>query len=198
MERNERVIVYQLHPDARVPEYAHDTDAGADVYSLDSINIPPKTLAKIPLGISVELPHGYELQVRSRSGLSAKSNVFVLNSPGTIDTDYREEISVLLYNLGDEHYYVRKGDRVAQLVLAPVYHAQYVRLIRNGGFGSTGMQALKTPSKAEVIPFELVETPAVEEIQPGVTKLPAKNPGFYVNSSDEGVGFLNATLNLAG
>lgn len=176
-----RVIIKRLHPGARIPDYAYDTDSGADVFSLKPEVIPAKTLRKIPTGLAVELPYGYELQVRSKSGLAAKNAVFVLNSPGTIDTDYRDEICVLLYNLSDNDYHVQAGQKIAQLVLAPVFHADYAELERGGGFGSTGLFAIPQPvaEPAPVLPFKKPQS-----------------KGYWVNTDDNDQGFLNGTLGL--
>lgn len=105
-----------------LPKYAYDEDSGLDLYaSLDlEIVIKPGERALIPTDIYVVLPKGFEFQVRSRSGLALKHGIFVLNSPGTIDSGYRNSIGVILYNSGKEDYIVRNGDRIAQLVLQEV------------------------------------------------------------------------------
>lgn len=105
-----------------LPKYAHDGDSGLDLYaSLDfEIVIKPGERVLIPTDIYVALPKGFEFQVRSRSGLALKHGIFVLNSPGTIDSGYRNSIGVILYNSGKEDYIVRNGDRIAQLVLQEV------------------------------------------------------------------------------
>ena len=135
-----RVVVKCLHEDAIIPRYAYSTDSGADLYSIQTVIIEPQSHRKIKTGISIELPEGYEFQVRSKSGIADKNDVFVLNSPGTVDTDYRGEIQVLLYNLSDKPSLVEKGSKIAQLVLAPVTHAEFVELERlENRFGSTGI-----------------------------------------------------------
>ena len=110
------------------------------------ITIAPLARAKIPTGLHLEIPSGFEGQVRPRSGLAAKSGITVLNSPGTIDADYRGELAVILINLGEESFTVKNGDRIAQLVIAPVTHvaieetsALSVTERQGGGFGSTGV-----------------------------------------------------------
>ena len=127
--------------------------AGAAGYDLvaalragDELTLRPGGRALVPCGCAIALPHGYEAQVRPRSGLAARYGVTVLNAPGTIDADYRGEISVVLINHGEDPFVVRRGDRIAQLVVAPVRAAE-LRLeeeldatVRGtGGFGSTGL-----------------------------------------------------------
>lgn len=107
-----------LHPDAQTPEYAHLDDAGCDLKSVEEVVIQPHQRAVIGTGLAIGIPSGYEGQVRSRSGLAAKHGVFVLNSPGTIDSGYQGEIKVILYNSGAEPFNVTKGMKIAQLVFA--------------------------------------------------------------------------------
>jgi dUTP pyrophosphatase len=130
-----------------LPKYAHDEDSGLDLYaSLDfEIVIKPGERALIPTDIYVALPKGFEFQVRSRSGLALKHGIFVLNSPGTIDSGYRNSIGVILYNSGKEDYIVRNGDRIAQLVLQEVPKVVWkeVDILDNTergtkGYGSSG------------------------------------------------------------
>jgi dUTP pyrophosphatase len=134
----------KLHSDAQVPTYAHLGDAGADIYSVAEIDLAPMQRAAIPTGLAVEIPLGYELQVRPKSGLALKHGIAVLNSPGTVDAGYRGEIQIIVINLGAEAYRFAKGQKVAQLVLKPVIVAEYVEgdLSNSdrgvGGFGSTG------------------------------------------------------------
>ena len=135
----------KLHPDAQIPSYAHIGDAGADVYTVTEVTVAPQKRAAIPTGLAVDIPIGYEIQVRPKSGLALKHGITVLNSPGTVDAGYRGEIQVIVINLGDEAYTFTKGQKIAQLVLKPVIQANYVegelgtsdRSI--GGFGSTGL-----------------------------------------------------------
>ena len=135
----------KLHPDAQVPSYAHTGDAGADVYSVAEVKLQPQHRAAVPTGLAVDIPIGYEIQVRPKSGLALKHGITVLNSPGTVDAGYRGEIQVIVINLGTEAYTFTKGQKIAQLVLKPVIQAQYIdgelgtsdRGI--GGFGSTGL-----------------------------------------------------------
>ena len=132
----------------RLPEYASSGAAGMDIraYVENDIIIPPLGRARIPTGLYVEIPEGYEAQVRPRSGLAYNNGVTVLNSPGTVDSDYRGELGVVLINFGAEPFTVKNGERIAQMVISPVIRAlvseaeflsQTVR--GNGGFGSTGI-----------------------------------------------------------
>lgn len=134
-----------------LPTYETAGAAGADVRATlgmgESLLIKPGERVLVPTGLSMEIPPGFEVQVRPRSGLSFKTGLMVLNSPGTIDSDYRGEIKIILGNLGTQDEVIKHGDRVAQLVLAPVIQAFYVEneaeLSKTnrgvGGFGSTGM-----------------------------------------------------------
>ncbi len=130
------------------PSYKTSGAAGADVCAfLDSpVVIGCGERAMIPTGLCFEIPEGYEIQVRPRSGLAAKNGVTVLNTPGTIDSDYRGEVKVILVNLGNEPFTVNNGDRIAQLVAAPVTQGVFVQAETlsdtsrgEGGFGSTGV-----------------------------------------------------------
>ena len=135
-----------VHPDAALPAYAHPSDAGMDLRSVADVTIPRFGRALVPTGLVALLPPGYEAQVRPRSGLALKKGVTVLNSPGTIDSGYRGEIGVILANFGEEAFEVRNGDKIAQLVVAPVTQAAVERTDvvdetdrGAGGFGSTGV-----------------------------------------------------------
>jgi dUTP pyrophosphatase len=133
-----------------LPSYETAGAAGADIRASlgpnEKLVIKPGQRVLIPTGLSMEIPLGYEIQVRPRSGLSFKTGLMVLNSPGTIDSDYRGEVKVIMGNLGTADEVVNHGDRVAQLVLAPVVQASYVVTAESlsetargaGGFGSTG------------------------------------------------------------
>jgi dUTP pyrophosphatase len=135
----------KLHPDAQVPSYAHIGDAGADVYSVTEVILQPQHRAAIPTGLAVDIPIGYEIQVRPKSGLALKYGITVLNSPGTVDAGYRGEIQVIVVNLGTEAYTFTKGQKIAQLVLKTVLQAQDIEGELGtsdrgiGGFGSTGL-----------------------------------------------------------
>jgi dUTP pyrophosphatase len=130
-----------------VPAYATAGASGADARAAidEPLTIAPGGYALVPTGIRVEIPEGYEIQVRPRSGLAAKQGVTVLNTPGTVDADYRGEIKVTLINLGKEAFVVTPKMRIAQLVLAPVVQAEFIRAEAltptgrgEGGFGHTG------------------------------------------------------------
>jgi dUTP pyrophosphatase len=134
-------------PARRLPAYQSAGAAGADLHAhIDAdLVIPPGGRALVPTGLFVEIPPGFEGQVRPRSGLAAANGVTVLNAPGTVDSDYRGEVRVILINLGAETFRVRHGDRIAQLVIAPVVQADFSRAGEvgdtergSGGFGSTG------------------------------------------------------------
>jgi len=136
----------RIHPDAVLPSYAHPSDAGMDVRSVADLMIAPGARALVPTGLVMLLPPQYEAQVRPRSGLALKSGVTVLNTPGTIDSGYRGEVGVILMNLGTEDFQVKKGDKIAQIVIAPVKQPEIVETDSIdetdrgvGGFGSTGV-----------------------------------------------------------
>ncbi len=135
----------KLHPDAQVPSYAHIGDAGADVCGVTEVTLQPQNRAAIPTGLAVDIPIGYEIQVRPKSGLALKHGLAVLNAPGTIDAGYRGEIQIIMINLGTDAYTFVKGQKIAQLVLKPVIQARYIEgELGNsdrgiGGFGSTGL-----------------------------------------------------------
>lgn len=130
-----------------LPSYETIGSAGADIraFVAEDVVIKPLERAMIPTGLKIELPVGYELQIRPRSGLAAKNGITCLNTPGTIDSDYRGEIKVILINLGSEDFIVKNGDRIAQAVVAPVWQGNFIKveLLSDtergaGGFGSTG------------------------------------------------------------
>lgn len=146
------IKIKKLNPDAKVPFYATDGAAGFDLVAVEDVEIHAGCKAIVKTGLAIELPHGFELQIRPRSGLSAKTHLMVSNSPGTVDEDYRGEIMVLLTNvqqpLGSFVHSptkISKGDRIAQGVVAPVYRATFLEVNElsstergTGGFGSTG------------------------------------------------------------
>lgn len=142
------VQVELIHPDAKLPKFAHETDACADLSCVEDGILLPGTTRIVSTGIKVAMPHDYELLVRSRSGLAAKNGVFVLNSPGTIDSAYRNEIKIILHNAGDKEFIYKTGDRLAQLALRhvpKVVFKQTDRVDENtdrglGGLGSTGVK----------------------------------------------------------
>jgi dUTP pyrophosphatase len=131
-----------------LPTYMSDLAAGADLYAAvkDAITLQPGERALVPTGISIALPPGYEAQIRPRSGLAFKSGVTCLNTPGTIDADYRGPVQVLLVNLGSDAAVIRRGDRIAQMIVSPVWRGEFDEVddlpetVRgSNGFGSTGV-----------------------------------------------------------
>ncbi len=137
--------------DLPLPHYASEGSAGMDVYAAisEDISLSPNCTALIPTGLAIALPNGYECQVRSRSGLAAKYGVFTLNAPGTVDSDYRGEIKVILSNFGNEPFIIKRGDRIAQLVIAKYEKIDWYETKEldktergEGGFGSTGIGKL--------------------------------------------------------
>ena len=142
-----KVLVKRLDSNVKIPEYKTSGSSGMDLMAFveNSIKIAPNTLELIPTGLSIAIPEDFEIQIRPRSGLAAKSSVSVLNTPGTIDSDYRGELKIILFNHGNKDFIVNNNDRVAQMVLTPVIKMelkevdQLPETIRgSGGFGSTG------------------------------------------------------------
>ena len=142
-----QVKFVKLSPDAKLPDYAHPTDSGMDLYASEDIIVPAREYRLVPTGIAVILPPNTEGQVRSKSGLALKYGLQVLNSPGTIDTNYRGEIGVILNNVSNSDYQVTKGQKIAQLVVCPFYTCDIIETTTlddtdrsSGGFGSTGIK----------------------------------------------------------
>ena len=144
-----KVLIKFLSEKAVLPEYKTHGSSGFDVSACieQPIEILPKSIALIPTGLSLQLPEGFEAQVRSRSGLSLKNGIFVLNAPGTIDNDYRGELCVILANFSTEAFVVEHGIRIAQVVIAQYFQFELEKsnLLNetkrgNGGFGSTGLK----------------------------------------------------------
>ena len=138
----------KLHPEAKTPQYQTAGSSGLDLHAMTShtIHLQPGVRFTCPTGIAIELPEGYEAQVRSRSGLASKHGVVVLNSPGTVDNDYTGELKVILINHGEQAFTFEPFDRIAQLVIAPVAQAELVQVgvlaeteRGDGGMGSTGV-----------------------------------------------------------
>ncbi|GAC1388466.1 MAG: dUTP diphosphatase [Vulcanimicrobiaceae bacterium] len=136
-----------------LPSYMTQDAAGADICAAvyDEITLLPGARAMIPGGFSMAVPAGYEAQIRPRSGLAMKNGVTVLNSPGTIDADYRGPVNVILANFGTEPFVVRRGDRIAQMIVAPVSRATFTVVTalddtarQAGGFGSTGLSEVRS------------------------------------------------------
>lgn len=139
------VKVLKLNSKAQIPQYVTPRASGADLYSNENVVIHSGGKAIVGTGIALDIPEGYEGQVRPRSGLAAHAGITVLNSPGTVDSDYRGEIKVILINLGKEPVMFKKGDRIAQLVIAPVSIVTLTEVSEledtdrgHGGLGSTG------------------------------------------------------------
>jgi dUTP pyrophosphatase len=141
-----KIRLKKLAPEARLPEYAHgpEEDAGMDLRSIASVVLSPGVPQAVPTGLSIELPAGYEAQVRPRSGLALKHAITIPNSPATIDPGYRGEIRVILLNAGTSDYKIEEGDRIAQLVIARYEPVEWEEGDLNesvrgaGGFGSSG------------------------------------------------------------
>lgn len=131
--------------DLELPAYATDGAAGMDVLAAEDVTLAPGGRHAVATGLAVAIPHGFEIQVRPRSGLALKHGISVPNTPGTIDSDYRGELKVIVINHGSDTFTIHRGDRIAQLVLAPVIRASWLPVdeldetVRGeGGFGSTG------------------------------------------------------------
>ena len=142
-----KVLVKKLNSKVQLPKYKTSGSSGMDLMALieKPIKIKPQESVLIPTGITIAIPEDIEVQIRPRSGLAAKSNISVLNTPGTIDSDYRGEIKIILFNHGDSEFIIQNNDRIAQMVLMPVHKINFEEVenlpntIRGkGGFGSTG------------------------------------------------------------
>ena len=142
-----KILIKRLSKEVLLPKYETNGSSGMDLAAnINSIiNIEPGNIAIIPTGLALSIPKGFEVQIRPRSGLAAKQKISVLNTPGTIDADYRGEIKVILINLGQETFKIEKGFRIAQMVVCPIVQAQLKEVDDlnqtergKGGFGSTG------------------------------------------------------------
>lgn len=139
----------KLNEDAIDPKYNYESDSGFDLYSTEEIIVEPLGRALIPTGLSFDIKDGHEIQVRSKSGLAINQGLFVLNSPGTVDSGYLGEIKVIIFNTNKERFIIKKGMKVAQAVLCPVVNGKWVNLEQtnkisekdrnSNGFGSTGL-----------------------------------------------------------
>ena len=142
-----KVLIKKLDPAVEIPTYKTTGASGMDLMAFinNPIKLSPKSSCIVPTGLSVAFPKEYEIQIRPRSGLAAKNNISVLNTPGTIDSDYRGEIKVILFNHGGSDFIINNKDRIAQMILVPV-HKMDLEEVKNlpdtlrgkGGFGSTG------------------------------------------------------------
>ena len=142
-----KVLITRLDKELPIPSYAKPGDAGADLYSRVDTELKPGERKLIPTGIAIAIPPGYAAFVHPRSGRAIKEGLGMVNAPGTVDADYRGEVKVILVNLGEEDFHIRRGDRIAQLVIAPVIQAAWAETDSlddtargAGGFGSTGAQ----------------------------------------------------------
>nr|WP_321503192.1 dUTP diphosphatase [uncultured Dethiosulfovibrio sp.] len=131
-----------------LPRYETEGSAGMDLVASEAVTIPPGQCKAVPTGLKIAVPVGFEAQIRPRSGLALKKSIMVPNSPGTIDSDYRGEVKVILMNLGDSTFEISPGDRIAQMVLAPVVRSVWKEVVSlestergEGGFGSTGLSS---------------------------------------------------------
>jgi len=142
-----KILIKKLNTKVQLPKYKTDGSSGMDLmaYINEPVLIMPQKSKLIPTGLSLAIPNNTEIQIRPRSGLAVKNNISILNTPGTIDSDYRGEIKVILYNHGSKDFKVNNGDRIAQMVLVPIIKSTFEEVenlpetIRgDGGFGSTG------------------------------------------------------------
>ena len=142
-----KVLVKKLNSKVKLPSYKTEGSSGMDLIAFISkpIEIKPNNSALIPTGLSIAIPEDFEVQIRPRSGLAAKSNISVLNTPGTIDSDYRGELKVILFNHGNKQFIVKNNERIPQMVLTPILKVDFEEVdslpdtVRGaGGFGSTG------------------------------------------------------------
>jgi len=142
-----KILVKKLNPNVQLPAYKTSGASGVDLMAFidQPIKISPNSSCVVPTGLSLAFSEDYEIQIRPRSGLAAKNNITVLNTPGTIDSDYRGEIKIILFNHGSEEFIINKNDRVAQMILMPVVKMKLEETdtlpdsVRGkGGFGSTG------------------------------------------------------------
>jgi len=147
-----KILIKRLFKNVQIPKYETEGSSGLDLAAkLDKdVNINPGEVEIIPTGLAVSIPKGFEIQIRPRSGLAAKNKISVLNTPGTIDSDYRGELKVILINLGQKKFKVENGLRIAQMVLCPIIHAKLEEVDElkdtergEGGFGSTGTKWYK-------------------------------------------------------
>lgn len=141
-----QILIAALREDAIVPTYAHHDDAGMDLYSIDDVSFPAGHTRIVPTGIAIAIPEGYVGLIHPRSGLAANKQLTVLNAPGTIDSGYRGEIKVIMHNAGNQYVQIKKGDRIAQLVIQRYVKAELLEVSElpetfrgESGFGSTGV-----------------------------------------------------------
>ncbi len=143
-----KIKIKKIEKDAILPHYAHEGDAGMDVYSCEDCVIKPGERKLVRTGLCFEIPKGYEIQIRPKSGLALNYGITVLNTPGTLDSGYRGELKIILFNTGKEEYKIKKGQKISQIVLSKYEEAEIEEVselsnTRRGenGFGSTGLEA---------------------------------------------------------
>ena len=143
-----KILIKKLSKTAIIPKYETQGASGVDISANinEDLTLATNESILVPTGIAVSIPQGFEIQIRPRSGLAAKKGISVLNTPGTIDADYRGEIKVILINHGNEPFIIRNGDRIAQMVVCPIVQAKFEEVDElsdtergSGGFGSTGV-----------------------------------------------------------
>lgn len=140
-----KVKIKKIKDNAIIPKYAHQGDAGVDLYSIEDYLLKPSERVLVSTGIKISIPKGYEAQIRPKSGLALNQGISIVNTPGTIDADYRGEIGIITINLGKEDFKIEKGKKIAQMIFNKVEEAEFeeVEELENttrgeGGFGSTG------------------------------------------------------------
>jgi len=141
-----KIKIKKINPEAIIPHYAHEGDAGMDVYSCEDSILNPDERRLISTGLSFEIPRGFEIQIRPKSGLALNNGITILNTPGTLDSGYRGELKVILFNTSKNLYNVKKGEKIAQIILARYEEAEIEETNEltqtkraDGGFGSTGL-----------------------------------------------------------
>ena len=142
-----KIKIKKIHPDAIIPKYAHKGDSGMDVYSVEEFELKTLERKLVKTGLSFEIPIGYEIQTRPKSGLAIKYGITIVNAPGTIDSCYRGELGIILMNTDKETYLIKKGEKIAQIVLQKVEEMEFIETENldstsrgDKGFGSTGQK----------------------------------------------------------
>lgn len=142
------VHIHKLHKDARIPEYQHCGDAGFDLYIVEDVTVPANGVKILPTGIAIAFQEGYELQIRLRSGIALNTPLILPNAPATIDAGYRGELGIIVRNLSNSPFQIKKGERIAQGVLARVFKARFEEMEKlpesdrgAAGYGSTGTRS---------------------------------------------------------
>ena len=149
------IKIQKINEDAIVPKYAYESDAGMDVYSTKNYLLLPKHRTLVGTGLKIEIPKGYEMQIRPKSGLALRDGITVLNTPGTIDSSYRGEVGIVLINHSSKPYKIEKNQKIAQIIFNKIEKAKLIISDElsetergKGGFGSTGLKKHKKPNKA--------------------------------------------------